>query len=297
MGIEEIFHIRGSQTVYESERAINKALETIPLAQLYETAEEEMAAGRVEGGFEDHLVMALLKWFKQWFKWVNAAPCDKCGGGTQPRGAEQPWAEEAKFGARATEIYYCDGCRHTTRFPRYNDPVKLLETRRGRCGEWANAFTLLLKALDLDVRYIWNSEDHVWNEIYSPFHERWVHVDSCEEAYDRPLIYADGWGKKMAYVIGFSSTGARDVTRRYVRRADAALPRNRFDERQLSQALESITVDQRLRMTPELREIYKERDEVEEAEMLSYSDEQAVELPRQSGAADWVAQRGEDGRS
>lgn len=296
MGIEEVFHLSGNQSVYENDFAISRALETIPLQQLYEQAEKALASGR-EGGFEDHLVMALLKWFKPWFKWVNSPECDRCGGETKPQGAEPPTPEEAKYGARAVEIYYCEKCRTPTRFPRYNDPVKLLETRRGRCGEWANAFTLLLKALDLDVRYIWNAEDHVWNEVYSPFHERWVHVDSCEEAYDRPLIYADGWGKKMSYVLGFSTTGARDVTRRYVRRPDASLPRNRFNEGELDQVLRGITMDLRQRMTGEMREIYSERDEVEEAEMMSYEEEQVVEVPRQSGAPEWVAQRGEDGLS
>ena len=34
--------------------------------------------------------------------------------------------------------YRCSICLRTTRFPRYNHPEKLLETRKGRCGEWVN---------------------------------------------------------------------------------------------------------------------------------------------------------------
>lgn len=37
--------------------------------------------------------------------------------------------EEQKWGAYHVEIYKCQKCDTNVRFPRYNDPVKLLETR------------------------------------------------------------------------------------------------------------------------------------------------------------------------
>lgn len=91
-------------------------------------------------------------------------------------------------------IFKCDQnlileCDQKCRFPRYNHPAKLLETRQGRCGEWANCFTLCCRAAGLEARYILDWTDHVWTEYYSHAHRRWIHMDPCEAAYDKPLLY------------------------------------------------------------------------------------------------------------
>jgi hypothetical protein len=112
-----------------------------------------------------------------------------------------------------------------TRYPRYNNPSKLLETRSGRCGEWANVFCLLCRSLALDARWVLDLSDHVWVEVWMPRLGRFVHVDPCECKFDTPLLYEKGWGKKLTFVFSFSRYGVDDATARYTRDLENVLRR------------------------------------------------------------------------
>ena len=111
-------------------------------------ADEAIASGSWDDSdaSRELFLVHLLRWFKHdFFRWCNAPPCDRCGAGNcEAMGGGVATPEESRWGARRVEVYKCTGCgNNNVRFPRYNHPGKLLETRRGRCGEWANAFTLV----------------------------------------------------------------------------------------------------------------------------------------------------------
>ena len=102
------------------------------------------------------------------------------------------------------------------RYPRYNQIMKLCETKNGRCGEWANCFSALVRALGHETRFVMDWTDHVWTEAYIKAEKRWVHMDPCENAYDAPKMYERGWGKKLTYVVAINAEEAVDVTQRYI---------------------------------------------------------------------------------
>jgi hypothetical protein len=126
--------------LYDDVERQEKAREKVPVERLHSEAQKALEDKTVQS-FDEGLLKALLKWFKtEFFKWTNAPPCRACQSpATQGiQGGNQPTDEERKYLANNTEVYICTICSAITRFPRYNDPVKLLETRQGRCGEWSN---------------------------------------------------------------------------------------------------------------------------------------------------------------
>lgn len=82
------------------------------------------------------LFVSKNSWFKKdFFKWTNKPPCSACGArgdNMQAKGGCSPTPEEVSAKASRVELYACKGCGAETRYPRYNDPAKLLETRNVR---------------------------------------------------------------------------------------------------------------------------------------------------------------------
>lgn len=204
-----------------------------------------------------------------------------------------PNADEVASGAGRVELFRCSSanCSAYERFPRYSNPWVLLKTRRGRSGEWANCFGMLCRATGARARWVWNEQDHVWIEVYSEHLRRWVHIDPCEEIWDKPMLYTYGmtssgptlfsqanakqsqigWGRKLSYCIAFSSDGARDVTRRYVRDPPKyGCPRERASEHTVMEIIRSIRSKRRENLSKEYRQQLFKEDLREEKELQMY---------------------------
>uniref|UniRef100_A0A0E0AK65 Rad4/PNGase transglutaminase-like fold domain-containing protein n=1 Tax=Oryza glumipatula TaxID=40148 RepID=A0A0E0AK65_9ORYZ len=144
--------------MYEDPMRQEAARKTVPMDELQEKALVSLAK---EGNFspskdeEDHaFLLQLLFWFKQSFRWVNAPPCDSCGRETFNVGMGTALPSEIKFGANRVEIYRCNYCSSTTRFPRYNDPYKKLGKDAVENGPIALHSTVEV----LDMKLVW------WNK-------------------------------------------------------------------------------------------------------------------------------------
>uniref|UniRef100_A0A8D3B3G1 Peptide-N(4)-(N-acetyl-beta-glucosaminyl)asparagine amidase n=1 Tax=Scophthalmus maximus TaxID=52904 RepID=A0A8D3B3G1_SCOMX len=287
--------------LYENLELQQKALSHIPHQELSSAAqhklkEAEEADPDCKLGIEEFLVLELLRWFKHdFFSWVNSLPCSRCGGSTQNGNSLSPSTDDLRWGGQRVENHYCQGCRLSTRFPRYNNPEKLLETRRGRCGEWANCFTLCCRALGLEARYIWCSTDHVWTEIYSVAQHRWLHCDSCENVCDKPLLYEVGWGKKLAYVLAFSKDQVVDVTWRYsCKHPEVLSRRTSVQEAWLLHTINGLNASRQQVLSPDRKKELTGRLLVELVEFISPKRPKPGELGgRNSGSLGWRIARGE----
>ncbi|CAI5788416.1 Hypothetical predicted protein [Podarcis lilfordi] len=287
--------------VYENPSLQKKALACIPIQELSRNAHEKLIQARkMDRGHalneQDILLLELLNWFKcDFFQWVNNLPCSKCGGQTESKENLSPSEDDLRWDASRVENHFCNHCQFSNRFPRYNNPEKLLETRRGRCGEWSNCFTLFCRAVGFEARYIWDATDHVWTEVYSSSQQRWLHCDPCENVCDKPLLYEMGWGKKLSYIIAFSKDEVVDVTWRYSCKHEDLLPRRtQVKEAVLRETINNLNKVRQQSLTEGRRRELLERIIVELVEFISPKTPKPGELGgRVSGSVAWRVARGE----
>eukprot|EP01090_Pellita_catalonica_P014001 TRINITY_DN3460_c0_g1_i5.p1 TRINITY_DN3460_c0_g1~~TRINITY_DN3460_c0_g1_i5.p1 ORF type:complete len:373 (-),score=40.82 TRINITY_DN3460_c0_g1_i5:6-1124(-) len=146
--------------------------------------------------------------------------------------------------------------------------------------------------------FVMDWSDHVWTEIYSDYKGSWVHADSCETAYDRPLLYESGWNKKLSYVFAFNGNEVVDVIRRYTRNFEEVATRRTIDEAWLQsqiQILDTIQL-QSSSLTTEQIETRRLRRIHEQSDLAKKRQLHQEELQgRESGGDAWKKARGEIG--
>ena len=157
-------------------------------------SEEERKKKKAKGLTETRALLdKLLSWFKHdFFEWIDSPKCERCdlvveepacssgSSGSREKtrrykekkdrsekkciGATPPTPLELSLGCGRVELWSCSQCgSDSLRFPRHNDvPTLLLETRGGRCGEFANAFTVVCNVAGLVARLVLDFSDHVW---------------------------------------------------------------------------------------------------------------------------------------
>ena len=178
---------------------------------------QSFPAALFEARSELEFLQELVNHVRGSMTWVNQPPCDKCQGETKYRTTRGPETHVEKTGqANRVEVYECNTCQSVTFFPRFNATHAIFASRRGRCGEYANLMGQYCRSAGLETRYVWDSTDHVWVEVF--LDDDWIMVDVCEGVIDEPSMYQVGWGKKsMSCVLAVAFDHVVDVTSRYVR--------------------------------------------------------------------------------
>nr|XP_022907320.1 peptide-N(4)-(N-acetyl-beta-glucosaminyl)asparagine amidase-like [Onthophagus taurus] len=268
--------------------------------QSMRSIQKNVLAGDLEDpniSMQDVLLSELLAWFKNdFFSWVDSPKCEKCDSPTKFSHMSTD-SELLKYTDRV-EIHNCTVCNASTPFARFNDLNILLATRKGRCGEWANTFTLFCRAMGWEARHVYDETDHVWTEVYSVAQKRWLHCDSCEAALDTPLMYESGWNKKLSYIIAYSGEDLQDVTWRYSSRHKEVLSRRKkCTEIELVSAICSLRNERQKGLSETRREYLNKRVLCELIEMMV--EKEATEKDkkgRTSGSMAWRLSRGETKR-
>ncbi|CAH1393635.1 unnamed protein product [Nezara viridula] len=298
---DTIYHILDMTSTYKEKELLVKAIELIPVSKIWSNTcalfrENQLCPNKFymeESVLLEKLFLEnFISWFKNdFFKWYEPN-CKECG-----KHCEMVWYGSISPGKSIgkTEVYECNNCQTMFNFERFNDPYILLKTRQGRCSEFSQVFTVMCFAVGYEARFIYDTNDHAWTEVYSHLQGRWIHCDPSEGVVDKPLMYELGWGKKPKLIMSFSPTmEIQDVTWRYSQDHKGVLSRRETDTNALLLYVVSkhnkLVIDNCSSL--KRRYIFK-RMIGEYAEFLTEPKPTEVYSGRVSGSLEWREQRGE----
>ncbi len=98
---------------------------------------------------------------------------------------------------------------------RNDDPLKIIDYGRGRCGEFSILFTALCLAHNYRARLVLDVSDHVWTETWDSKKKRWIHCDPSERRIDDPLMYERDWKKNLKEIYALENGNLENVTENY----------------------------------------------------------------------------------
>jgi len=120
--------------------------------------------------FDEHcgVLKELMLWFQPAYPYYHATCLTpECNGpkNTSFLGIVAATEAEKVHHASRAELLLCSSCGQMSRFPRFNDALKVLfESKLGRCGEFSMCALALLESLGYTTRWVVDWSDHVWVE-------------------------------------------------------------------------------------------------------------------------------------
>ena len=106
-------------------------------------------------------------------------------------------------------------------FDRNSDPVKILASGKGRCGEFSILYLSACLSLGYEARLLVSVKPYTYWELHNwvevKVNDSWIHVDPTDKIWNDPSRYKSWWGEigKNALIYAFEDGKIEEVTDRY----------------------------------------------------------------------------------
>ena len=187
--------------------------------------------GLFDGLSGNEKLKKIFDWFcNSYFHYFQTPKCHNCGQETMKQGTSPVIPSELEGLPTHAEIFCCPSCGAHVRFPRYTNPLYLLNNPYGDSAEGSIILLTIYKCLGYTARFVCAFMPHSWIEVYSEESKRYIPVDIIAKTFDCPLVYQASYKFEINWVVGVTSYEYVDVTERYVLDKDDLQDRRDSDE-------------------------------------------------------------------